>query len=132
MKYQILEILKEKELNAIQLKEELDKRSTDDLNIVDISMDSLRVILSRLLKEGKIKVVRNDCREYTYKYNDNQVITKIVKTEEFKEVFTEMYLFFKDIMQNNNIISDKVKWNELWSKRNKTLIYQKAESLNIM
>ena len=111
-------------LNFLQTKDATTKQIRDKY---DFDLNGLRVIMSRLVSEGKIKIVGNIGREYIY-----SMVNCSVNLETSKLAFTEMFEFFKLVMQNSDVIADKVKWDELWSSKNKELVYNVAKRMELI
>jgi len=124
MKYEILEWLK------------INKGSSEDISKkLSFPLDSVRVIVSRLKKDGEIEVVSNENGEYIYKVKNSQTNNNIDEYTENSKVwvaYRELFGFFADIMKNGKeLISNRKLWNEIWNKREKykDLIYEIGEKL---
>lgn len=115
VKYAIIEYLKTNESTSNKI--------SDDLNI---DINTVRVTLNRLTHEGIVIFVKTDygC---IYKLKNNTISQY---NDEYRVAFEELFKFFVEIMANvNDVVKDKDKWNSMWDKRNKSLVYKLGKGL---
>ena len=91
---------------------------------------SLRVVVSRLKKKGKIKVVNHKEEGYVYTISKKTDLTN-KNNEDVWLAFKELFIFFMDVMKNQEELNiENVKlWNKLYQKRNEEIIIKVGEEL---
>lgn len=102
--------------------------------ILNIPEPSIRTALARLIETNDI-IKQGTAYGYVYKLSETSVYYSkptIVNTipSEYKVAFEDLFKFFVEVSKDaENIISNTDKWNELWDKRDKQLIYGLGKSI---
>lgn len=119
LKYLIIDELLKQKLTSDELAKKLHK-----------DVETIRVVLTRMKARNEVDFegsIRGNIFFLPQNASNNQIQ---ISDDKYKSAFEELFKFFMDIMQNvDNVIKDVDKWNEIWDKRQKDIVYSLGKEM---
>jgi bacterioferritin (cytochrome b1) len=107
------------------------KKTSDQLaSDLKTEVSIIRVTLNRMKNKGEVDYTPSIDGNLYFLCNGYSNHAVIVPDDNYKVAFEELYKFFMDVMQNvDDVVKDVDKWNEIWDKRQKDIVYKLGKEL---